>query len=119
MRPDEMNLSNSEDSAAMMPCPFCGMNATDVCSDLSSSWVLCFSCGSRGRPHNNPVLAIEAWNVRINTDPVFDILPRLWATGHKTKEQDGEWWLFRKDGEGLVSGSTFRKLCVSIALAGF
>jgi len=50
--------------------------------------------------------------------PIFDILPRLWASGHATKKQDGTWWLFRSDGEGLISGRTFRELCVNIVLAG-
>ena len=50
--------------------------------------------------------------------PVFDVLPRLWAAGYKTKEQDGEWWLFRDDGEGICSGRDFRGLCVNILLAG-
>ena len=51
--------------------------------------------------------------------PVFDSLPRLWESGHVTKEQDGKWWLFRGDGEGLISGETFRDLCINIVLGGF
>jgi hypothetical protein len=50
--------------------------------------------------------------------PVFDILQRLWASGHKTVEQDGQWWLFDKSGEGKTCGRTFREMCVNIVLAG-
>lgn len=51
--------------------------------------------------------------------PVFDTLPRLWALGFKTVEQDGRWWLFAPDGDGVISGETFRDLCVNIVLGGF
>lgn len=50
--------------------------------------------------------------------PILDILPRLWSRGFRTSEQDGRWWLWRSDGEGIVSGATFRELCVNIVLAG-
>jgi hypothetical protein len=50
--------------------------------------------------------------------PVFDILQRLWASGHKTVEQDAHWWLFDKAGEFKSCGRTFRELCVNIVLAG-
>lgn len=51
--------------------------------------------------------------------PILDILPRLWSTGHSTVEQDGKWWLFDSQGEGLTFGKDFRELCVNIILAGF
>lgn len=51
--------------------------------------------------------------------PILDILPRLWAKGWKTVEQDGEWWLFGEDGEDIDRGRTFRELCVNIVLAGY
>lgn len=50
--------------------------------------------------------------------PIFDTLPRLWAAGYVTKEQDGEWNLFAPDGEGVLCGKDFRSLCVNIVLAG-
>lgn len=50
--------------------------------------------------------------------PIFDILERLWRAGYTTVEQDGRWWLFAATGEGIMSGSTFRDLCVNIVLAG-
>lgn len=50
--------------------------------------------------------------------PIFDVLPRLWSAGYTTREQDGEWNLFRKDGEAITTGKTFRDLCVNILLAG-
>lgn len=49
---------------------------------------------------------------------MFDIWPRLLMQGFQMKEQDGKWWLFRNDGEGMVSGDSFRELCVNIVLAG-
>lgn len=50
--------------------------------------------------------------------PIFDVLQRLWSEGCTTREQDGEWHLFRQDGEGMAVGKTFRDLCVNILLAG-
>lgn len=50
--------------------------------------------------------------------PVFDTLERLFRDGHYIKEQDGRWHLFAKDGEGVASGESVRKLCVNIVLAG-
>lgn len=50
--------------------------------------------------------------------PVFDILERLYESGHYTKKQDGRWYLFDKGGDGIASGETFRGLCVNIVLAG-
>jgi hypothetical protein len=50
--------------------------------------------------------------------PVFDSLQRLWASGHVTTEQNGQWWLFDEAGEGKSYGRTFRELCVNIVLAG-
>jgi len=51
--------------------------------------------------------------------PILDILPRLWATGHKIVEQFELWHLLDKDGNVIVTGKTFRELCVNILLAGF
>lgn len=50
--------------------------------------------------------------------PIFDVLERLWSDGYKTKKQDGRWWLFKPSGDGVVSGRSFRELCVNIILAG-
>ena len=46
--------------------------------------------------------------------PIFDILPRLFRTGHYIDEQDGRWWLFDAKGEGVISGETYRSLCINI-----
>ena len=46
--------------------------------------------------------------------PIFDILPRLFKTGHYIDEQDGRWWLFDGKGEGVISGETYRSLCINI-----
>jgi len=50
--------------------------------------------------------------------PIFDVLPRLWATGHRIVEQFELCHLLDKDGNGIVTGKTFRELCVNILLAG-
>ena len=41
----------------------------------------------------------------------FEIIPRLLDIGYKIRKQDGEWWIFEDDGEGIVGGSTFREMC--------
>jgi hypothetical protein len=41
----------------------------------------------------------------------FDILPRLLDIGCKIAKQDGEWWIFERGGNGVVSGKTFREMC--------
>lgn len=46
---------------------------------------------------------------------VFDVLPRLLEVGCKIAKQDGEWWIFEYDGNGVVSGSTFREMCDKLA----
>ena len=48
--------------------------------------------------------------------PIFDILPRLWASGHLTFEKDGEWILLDGFSEVVMTGKTFRELCVNIVL---
>ena len=78
--------------------------------------------GPHQRERRGGQLLIEARDALKALDEgfaIFDILPRLWATGHKTVEQDGKWHLFRNDGEGLMVGATFRDLCVNIVLAGY
>lgn len=101
------------DCLVMLPCPFCGGADID-----RSFWATehgsgpgCSDCGATADTEHD-------WNSRPDVYPIFDVLPRLWATGHKTKEQDGEWWLFDGGGEGIVSGRDFRGLCVNIILAG-
>lgn len=108
----------------VMPCPFCGgceatiTHCEEDCCGAKPRWIEC-PCGCElGGLWNTDEDAVKQWEDRPDIYPVFDILPRLWASGHVTKEQDGEWWLFRDDGEGLISGKDFRGLCVNIVLAG-
>ena len=54
----------------------------------------------------------------INGYAIFDILERLYESGHSTLKSGGVWWLLDKDSEGVISGETFRGLCVNIVLAG-
>jgi len=48
--------------------------------------------------------------------PVFDILQELLHYGATIKEQDGRWHLFAKNGEGIISGTTLREMCVNLVL---
>lgn len=41
----------------------------------------------------------------------FEIIPRLLDIGYKIRKQDGEWWIFEDNGEGVVGGATFREMC--------
>lgn len=41
----------------------------------------------------------------------LEVIPRLLDVGCKIAKQDGQWWIFEHDGEGVVGGSTFREMC--------
>ena len=69
----------------------------------------------------NVDLAWQAWQQSMECCapyPVFDILERLYRDGYYHNEQDGRWWLFDKNGDGVITGQTFRGLCVNIVLMG-
>ena len=51
-----------------------------------------------------------------NLYPVFDILESLLHRGCSIQEQDGRWWIFDDTGEGVISGKTFREMCVNLVL---
>lgn len=53
---------------------------------------------------------------KLQSLPIFDVLPRLWAAGYTTKEHDGEWHLFDNQGEGVLAAPSFRLLCLNILL---
>jgi hypothetical protein len=44
----------------------------------------------------------------------FEILPDLLSAGCKIAHQDGLWCLFDRGGEGVVSGETFRQMCLGL-----
>jgi len=48
--------------------------------------------------------------------PVFGILESLLHYGATIKEQDGRWHLFAKNGEGIISGTTIREMCVNLLM---
>lgn len=107
------------DALVLLPCPFCGGDNLKIVQDR----IRCrnMACDASGPPALTVLddrISADKWNRRPDVYPIFDVLPRLWAAGYKTKEQDGEWWLFRSDGEGICSGRDFRGLCVNIILAG-
>lgn len=90
----------------------------------------CKICGSaainhhlHGRDGSDPDLCDvcfwrnRAWNLPEHYQ-IFDILERLWVAGFETIHQDRRWHLFAPDGEGIISGKTFRELCVNIVLEG-
>jgi hypothetical protein len=55
---------------------------------------------------------------RLEFYAIFDILERLFSEGYTTQKLGERWWLFDNGGERVVSGVTFRDLCVNIVLRG-
>ena len=45
---------------------------------------------------------------------VLEALPKVWAAGYTTTEQDGFWHLFAPGGAGIISAASFRELCAAI-----
>jgi hypothetical protein len=45
----------------------------------------------------------------------LEVIPRLLDVGCKIAKQDGQWWIFEHDGEGVVGGSTFSEMCDKLA----
>ena len=43
-----------------------------------------------------------------------DLLQERLDKGDYLKKQDGQWWLFDKDGEGIASGKNIRDLALSL-----
>lgn len=122
-------MTKKRDDAAplqpiLTPCPFCGTSDAEIvyceegCCGAKPRWIQC-PCGCELAGNwTTDEDAVKQWEGRPDVYPIFDILPRLWADGYKTKEQDGKWWLFSCGGEGIISGRDFRGLCVNIVLAG-
>lgn len=46
---------------------------------------------------------------------VLDALPRLLGVGCKIAKQEGQWWIFEHDGEGVVGGNTFGEMCEKLS----
>lgn len=55
------------------------------------------------------------WDYAKKLQTAIANLPILWNQGYKTAEQDGRWYLFRKDGEVILEGKDFHDLCLKIA----
>jgi len=71
--------------------------------------------------HSDAVLvgkAVMRESDKLNVFPIFDILERLYNGGFTTRKQGDRWWLFTPDGEDVISGETFRELCVNIVMSG-
>ena len=67
--------------------------------------------GSDGRP----TLPEMSDAIRLETPlVVLEALPKVWAAGYTTTEQDGFWHLFAPGGEGIISAASFRELCAAI-----
>jgi len=110
-------------NAVMDPCPFCGHSFMEIdyceegCCGAKPRSIQC-PCGCELSGHwRDDNESIAAWNERIAIWPIMDIMQRLLTDGHCVKEQDGRWWLFRSDGEGIISGENYRGLCVNIVMA--
>ena len=56
----------------LKPCPFCGGKDVYPDTDGCMTWVICISCGSRGKRFFNGREALkkasDAWNRRANDD---------------------------------------------------
>lgn len=50
--------------------------------------------------------------VSADLEAVAAQLGRLLAAGCKIAKQDGEWWLFERDGEGVVGGATYLEMSI-------
>jgi len=46
--------------------------------------------------------------------PSLDILETRLEQGCTIEKQSGKWWLFDKDGEGVCSGYTIRKMLIEL-----
>ena len=46
--------------------------------------------------------------------PAIDLLEARLERGNYLKKLDGEWWLFVKNGEGVVNGKTLRDILISL-----
>ena len=55
------------------------------------------------------------WDHAEEMKNAIDCLPLVWSEGYATREQDGEWHLFRSDGEGILVANSFRELCLAIS----
>ena len=49
---------------------------------------------------------------------VFDVLDRLLADGHTIDRDDKHCWIKNRDGKKVMTGTTYRDLCINIVLAG-
>lgn len=45
----------------------------------------------------------------------LDAISRLLNAGCKIAKQDGQWWIFSYNGDGVVGGTTFREMCEKLA----
>ncbi len=70
------------------------------------------------RPYPEGIAWDEAWRQRQRADSIEDgceSLARLIAIGCKIAEQDGEWWLWEKGGEGIVGRKTLTEMLKAVA----
>ena len=70
------------------------------------------------RPYPEGIAWDEAWRQRQRADSIEDgceSLARLIAIGCKIAEQDGEWWLWGKGGEGIVGRKTIAEMLRAVA----
>ncbi len=65
------------------------------------------------RPYPDGICWDEAWRQRQRADDMetcCESLARLLRIGCKISEQDGEWWLWEKGGDGIISGKTLAEM---------
>ena len=51
-----------------------------------------------------------------NMVPSIDLLQTRLENGCYLSKQDGEWWLFEEDGEGICGGKNLRDILVNLIL---
>ena len=56
----------------------------------------------------------DAANVIENMIPSLDLLQSRLEDGCKIKKQDGVWYLFEQNGEGVCSGETIREMLINL-----
>lgn len=49
-----------------------------------------------------------------NAVPSIDLLQQRLERGEYLSKQDGKWWLFNKDGEGVICGNNIRDILLNL-----
>lgn len=64
-------MTQTHDSEALRPCPFCGSKEVALHGGIDHSWGRCMTCGSMGSAHESFNGATTAWNARTTPQPAM------------------------------------------------